>query len=283
MAASVGAMIRREIPPGRVADYARRAERDFDELWVVEDLSYAGGISQAATVLSATSVMVGHGIAPAPFRNPVALAMEWATLASMYPGRLACGIGHGVTAWMAQIGEAVPSPLALLGETITAVRSLLAGEVVTVAGRYVALDSVSLRFPPTQPPPVSAGVVGPKSLYLSGQVADGTILSEGHGPAEVERARQLIDAGGRQAGRSDPHRLTVFAAFYIGDPAGMAPPNPDALSGWEAVGSAPSRVARSLQSLIDAGADSVVLVPLGLGHEAQLRIAASAIVPRLAR
>jgi 5,10-methylenetetrahydromethanopterin reductase len=283
MAASVGAMIRREIRPDRVAAYAQRAERGFDELWVVEDLSYAGGISQAATVLAATSVMVGHGIAPAPFRNPAALAMEWAALASMYPGRLACGIGHGVASWMAQIGEAVPSPLALLGETITAVRSLLAGEVVAVAGRYVTLDSVSLRFPPTQPPPVSAGVVGPKSLHLSGQVADGTILPEGHGPAEVERARQLIDAGRKQVGRSAPHRLTVFAAFYIGDPAAMAPPNPDALSGWEAVATVPSQVARSLQSLVDAGADSVVLVPLGIDHEAQLHLAASAIVPRLVR
>ncbi len=51
----------------------------------------------AATVLQATErVVVGHGIAPAPFRNPAALAMEWATLATLHPGRFAAGLGHGV-------------------------------------------------------------------------------------------------------------------------------------------------------------------------------------------
>lgn len=148
MVTSIGAMIRRDVPPDRVAEFARLVQRGLDELWVVEDLSFAGGISQAAAVLDATTgVVVGHGIAPAPFRNPVALAMEWATLAAMFPGRFTAGIGHGIAAWMTQIGEAVDSPLTLLAETITAVRALLAGDTVTLHGRYVDLESIALRFP----------------------------------------------------------------------------------------------------------------------------------------
>ena len=279
---SIGAMIRRDVPPGAVVEHARLIQDGFDELWVVEDLPFAGGISQATAVLAATrDVVVGHGIAPAPFRNPAALAMEWATLAGLYPGRLAAGIGHGVQDWMAQIGERVDSPLTLLAETIEAIRRLLAGELVSIEGRYVHLDGVRLQFPPALVPPVSAGVTGPKSLRVSGRVADGTILSEGNGPAEVERALALIDRGKADTGRNDHHRLTVFAGFFAGDPRGLGPPPADAIPGWDAVATEPAGVVARLQLLIDAGADAVVLVPFGTDFAGQLQLASSEIVPQL--
>ena len=112
-------MIRRDIPPSVVPEHARRIQERFDELWVVEDLPYAGGISHAAAVLDATTnVVVGHGIAPAPFRNPVARAMEWATPAELHPRRFAGGIRHGIQGWMGQIDGQVESPLTLLRERL---------------------------------------------------------------------------------------------------------------------------------------------------------------------
>lgn len=287
---AVGAMIVRTIPPGNLPGHARSIAPGFDELWIVEDLPFAGGISQVMAVLDATAgvgggmgPVVGHGIAPAPFRNPAALAMEWATVAELHPGRFAGGIGHGVGSWMAQIGESVGSQLALLEETIDAVQRLLCGARVSIDGRYVHLDDVELVFPPGRPPLVSAGVLGPKSLTLSGRVAGGTILPEGQGPAEIEAARARIDDGRNAAGRSGHHRLTVFAGFYCGDPSGLGEPNPDAPVGWDAVGPEPEVVAAQLQMLVDAGADSVVLVPFGTDTVGQLRLAADLIVPELVR
>jgi len=91
---SIGAMIRREIAPEDEVAHAQFLAERFDEIWIVEDLPFAGGISQLAMVLAATEdVVVGHGIAPAPFRNPAALAMEWGTLERMFPGRVRCGLG----------------------------------------------------------------------------------------------------------------------------------------------------------------------------------------------
>jgi alkanesulfonate monooxygenase SsuD/methylene tetrahydromethanopterin reductase-like flavin-dependent oxidoreductase (luciferase family) len=281
---NIGAMIRRDVPPERMVAQAIAIESHFDELWVVEDLPFAGGISAAATVLAATdSSMVGHGIAPAPFRNPAVLAMEWAMLARLYPGRFIGGLGHGVQRWMEQIGARVDSPLTLLEETIAAVHRLLTGESVTVHGRYVRLDGVRLEFPPPTVPKVLAGVSGPKSLVLSGAVADGTLISEGHGPAEIARARELTDRGRARAGRSDPDHFTVFAGFYVGEPDGLAEPNPDAPKGWDAVGDEPGTVAARLQTLIEAGVDSIVLVPLGTDAEQQLQLAATEVVPQLVR
>lgn len=274
---NVGAMILRDIPPSEVVAHAQAIQGGFDELWVVEDLPFAGGISQAAAVLANTeSVIVGHGIAPAPFRNPAALAMEWATLSELFPERVACGIGHGVQSWMAQIGERVRSPLRLLEETIVAVTGLLRGESVTMDGTYVQLADITLKFPPAHVPVVSAGVVGPKSLALSGQVAGGTIMSEGHGPAEIAAALELI-------GPVEDHHLTLFAGFYCGDPSGLGEANPDAPVGWDAVADTPEAVGAKLQTTIDAGVDSLILVPFGADPQTQLQLAASEIVPLLRR
>ena len=283
---SIGAVIRRDIPPNKVVAHARAVQGGFDELWVIEDLRFAGGISQAAAVLAATDrIAVGHGIAPAPFRNPAALAMEWATLANVFPGRFIAGIGHGVQEWMKQIGNRVASPLTLLEETTSAVRRLLAGESVTTDGRYVQLEAIQLQYPPQRVPKVLAGVRGPQSLRLSGAVADGTVLPEGWGPEDIARARRLINQGREQAGRADPHHLTVFAGFYAGPLTGIAGDAPDAAVGfdWDAVSEDIDEVTALLQTLIDAGADSVVLLPFGQDTTSQLQLAAAEIVPMLLR
>ncbi|RZV46740.1 MAG: LLM class flavin-dependent oxidoreductase [Acidimicrobiales bacterium] len=282
--AHLGAMIRRDIPPEQILGHARSLAPLLDELWVVEDLPYAGGISQMTSILETTSnVIVGHGIAPAPFRTAAALAMEWGTLERLYPGRVACGLGHGVQSWMAQLGERVDSPLTLIGETCSVVRLLLAGEQVSISGRYVTATDVQLEFPPLNPPVVSLGVVGPKSLELAGEVADGTILPEGHGPAEIRAAKDRICHGQERAGREgEPHRITVFAAFHVG-PGDDIVRNPEAPVGFEAVDSEAAPVAEQLMTLFTAGADSVVLVPLTTDPIVALNRAAVDLVPLLRR
>ncbi len=280
---ALGAMLRRELPPARLAEVSRGVGHALDELWIVEDLPFAGGIAQAAVVLDATAeagITVGHGIAPAPFRTPAALAMEWATLAVMHPGRLHAGVGHGVQSWMAQLGEKVASPLTLLEETITITRSLLAGERVDAEGRYTTVRDVELVFPPETVPPVSAGVMGPRSLELAGRVADGTVLPEGRTPAEIAEAREHIDRGRTAAGRTDPHRLTVFVGFHCGSMDHLGPPPPpDAPEGHAIVTPDVDEAGAMLVELADAGADSLVLVPFDEDLERGLRVLAEVVVP----
>ncbi len=210
---SLGFIIRRENPPEYIRSYAQRVEAaGYDEVWLVEDCFFASGIASAATVLAATAtIQVGLGIVPAVARNAAFLAMEIATLVRLHPGRFLPGVGHGVTEWMRQIGALPTSQLAALEETLVAVRSLLRGEMYNAQGKYVSLENVQLEYPPAQVPPISAGVRGLRSLRLSGRVADGTILAEGAAPAYVSWAKEQIVHGMAEAGRSEPHRITVFA------------------------------------------------------------------------
>ena len=209
---NVGMCFDRSLPAPFVVEVAEALEAaGVDQLWVIEDCFYTAGISLAATALARTeSLTVGLGILPAVARNPAVTAMEIATLAQLAPGRLVAGIGHGVQEWMEQMGERTPSPLTTLEEAITIVRRLLHGETVTFDGSVFTMHDVTLDAPPEDPPPVLAGVRGPKSLALAGRVADGVVLAEGAGPTYV---RESIE----HAGSPDPFRVSVFTALAIGD------------------------------------------------------------------
>ncbi|MFD5747912.1 LLM class flavin-dependent oxidoreductase [Streptomyces sp. NPDC127033] len=273
----IGVMFDRDGRPEELAAYARAVEElGADDLWVVEDLAWAGSVSSATLALAATDrLRVGIGIMPAPLRNPALLAMELATLARVFPGRIIAGIGHGAPDWMAQVGAASPTKLALLEETITAVRSLLAGETTTVDGRTVHIDGVRLVHPPEVAPPLVAGVVRPRSLELSGRVADGTVMAEGQGPDVLKSALETIGKGRAAATPPRPHELIAFTHLYVDDRpdrvATATAPVVEEYTGW--LGIPPEEVflaagdaattARRIESLWDAGADTVVLRPVG--------------------
>ncbi|MEV7289373.1 LLM class flavin-dependent oxidoreductase [Streptomyces sp. NPDC093252] len=213
----IGVSVPRDLPAGEVVAFARRAEDlGFGELWVVEDLGYRGGLVQAATVLAVTTrIRVGVGLLPAAARNAAFAAMEIAALAQLHPGRLDITVGHGMPHWMRSVGAWPASPLTLLGEYITVLKGLLAGEEVRHTGRYVTVDGVRLDASalPGTVPEVLAGVRGPKSLAVSGAVADGTLLAEPVTPAYARWALARISA-------DRPHRLVAYnVAAVHPDPA----------------------------------------------------------------
>jgi 5,10-methylenetetrahydromethanopterin reductase len=299
----IGVMFRRHLPPERLAGFARRVEDEgFEELWVVEDCFWAGGMTAATAALAATDrLTVGLGIAPVVARNPAIAAMEVGGLARMFPGRLIAGLGHGVKGWMGQIGALPHSQLAALEETVVAVRRLLAGERVSVRGRHVLLDDVALVFPPDVVPPVVCGVTGPKSLELTGRAAEGALLPEGSSPAYV---RAAVERMGNPAATcavyvvfavsDDPLEAQTAARESLGGFArggrderlaqlGIFEEVPDAdVVRRYAVAGTPDDCAAAIRALERAGAQSIVLVPAGHDIEAQLTRAAREVLPLIA-
>lgn len=200
---------------------------------------------------------------------------------------------------MRQVGAWPASPLTMLSEYLDALRQLLAGERLTLRGRYVTLSDVRLDDPPSVPPPVLAGVRGPKSLTVAGRHAEGTILAEPVTPEYLRAARaQLAAPPGHHivgynvaAVDDDPAqaRMRVRSALaFAGDPA-WAPHTaplsfahelkelaararsteeltrllPDAWVDQLAVVGTPAHIRHRLEALHAAGANQLVLNPVG--------------------
>ncbi|MER7969385.1 LLM class flavin-dependent oxidoreductase [Streptomyces sp. NPDC096080] len=286
-----GAVFRPQLPPERLRSVVRLADASgLDQLWLWEDCFREGGISTAAAALAWTErVRIGVGLLPVPLRNVALTAMEAASLHRMFPGRPVLAVGHGVQDWMGQVGARAESPVTLLREHLTALRALLAGEQVTVDGRYVHLDGVALDWPPAAAVPVLAGATGPRSLRLTGEAADGTVLTSATSPDGVRAARRLVDQGREAAGwTGDPHEVVVYLLAATGQDAAdrlradLAAEGLDQVPGLGVAGDA-GAVAEAVLRLAEAGADTVVLQPTGdePDPEGFVRFAAEQVRPLL--
>lgn len=225
-------------PPERLRDVAVAAEdAGLDDLWLWEDCFAESGIAPAAAALAWTErIHVGIGLLPVPLRNVALTAMEIATLARMFPGRLLPGIGHGVLGWMGQVGARVGSPLTLLEEYGSGLRRLLDGENVTVSGRYVTLDDVELRWP-TPPPPLLVGAVGPKTLAVAGRIGDGGIFDGG--TTDLSASLGVARRARSKAGIERPFTAVAFLSV----PAGVGA----------------TELGDRVQALADQGADRIAV------------------------
>jgi alkanesulfonate monooxygenase SsuD/methylene tetrahydromethanopterin reductase-like flavin-dependent oxidoreductase (luciferase family) len=162
---------------------------------------------------------------------------------------------------------------------------------------------------------VVLGVRRRLGLRASGRSADGTVLAEPSPPAYIRWARERIDEGRAAAGRTDPHRLTVFvkgridadralarelvAAMVLSDgtavhltplgrdgeldelralvdPASVAARLPDDLLDELTAAGTVEQVAASLRAIAASGVDSIGFVPFGPDPNEQLRLLAQA-------
>ncbi|MEU5975000.1 LLM class flavin-dependent oxidoreductase [Streptomyces sp. NPDC047315] len=265
----LGAVFRPQLPPERLRPLARAADAaGLDELWLWEDCFLESGIATASAALAWTErLRVGIGLLPVPLRNVALTAMEVATLDRLFPGRLVLGVGHGLQSWMGQVGARVESPLTLLHEYLDALRALLRGERVTTRGRYVSLDAVALDWPPAVAPVVYAGALGPRTVRLTGEAADGTVLDASVSADGLRRARALIEEGRAAAGRPSAEHHPVVVYLHAATGPGAADRLQAELDRWDVdptglgVAGDAAAVAEAVQRLAEAGADTVVLQP----------------------
>jgi alkanesulfonate monooxygenase SsuD/methylene tetrahydromethanopterin reductase-like flavin-dependent oxidoreductase (luciferase family) len=209
-------------PPERLGAAAAAAEAaGLAQLWVWEDCFRESGIATATAVLATTSrLTVGIGLLPVPLRNVALTAMEIATLARLFPGRLTVGVGHGVLDWMGQVGARVESPMTLLREYTAALYALLHGQTVTANGRYVHLDNVALDWPPVVVPPLLVGGIRPRTVALAGELADGVIIPGGNSPQDIRAALGYFrDGRAVQADRHAGEDVVVFVSVPADGPA----------------------------------------------------------------
>lgn len=214
----VGLVLGSHMPAEGITRMARLAEElGYGELWFSEDCFFTGAMAGVTAALSVTERLpVGIGIVSAVTRHPALLAMELATMSRLYPRRVMPGVGVGVPAWLDQMGIRPRSPMSAVRECITNVRALLAGETVEFEGRVFQFHGVQLTHLPNERLPIYTGIVNENGLRLSGEIADGTVLSVLAGTDYVRWARKRIAEGAAvKAREAEPHRVVTYTLFSV--------------------------------------------------------------------
>lgn len=186
--------------------WAVEAERlGVDSMWTAEAWGF-DAVGPLAYLAGKTSrVRLGTGIMQVGSRTPAMVAMTALTLASLTNGRFILGLGSSgpqvIEGWH---GVPFRRPLQRLRETVEIVRKATSGERVTHDGKVYQLPlpdgegrALKTSAPPAQVP-IFLATLGPKTLELTGEIADGWIASS----FAADNAAPLLNAIRRGADRA---------------------------------------------------------------------------------
>lgn len=245
-------------PYGTTPHYDIQANENFFEALTV--LTYLAG--RTSRVHLGTSVLV------LPYRQPLVVAKQWATLDAFSGGRTILGVGAG---FMREQFEALGMDTfdrrgVATDEAIRILRAAWApGAEVSFAGEVYRFGPVRFLPKPARPggPPIWVGGNGRRAIRRAAELGDGW-HSVRIGPDQlrtgVATLHELLERNGRQAAN-----VVVSAKFRLYAP-GTGPrgePHASELSGSAEV------MAANLRSYRDAGLQYLVLDPTQHGAPAE--------------
>jgi len=189
-----GFALRDPLPWETYSGVVREAEAaGYRALFLPEIAGRDALVALGALAGETDALLLGTGIVPITSRSTLLTAMGAATVHERSGGRMLLGVGTG------DLGSGA---LDRLREEVGALRSLFAGEPVERKGHPVQL---SLR--PGSPVPIWISCLGPRSMRLAGEIADGALLNWCP-PERVAFARERIREGAESSGR-DPALVAV--------------------------------------------------------------------------
>ena len=193
-----------------------------------------------------TTIKLATGITLVPERNPLLLAKEIATLDRFSNGRFLFGIGAGWNREETEIfGGDFDHRWTQVRESVAVMKELWTKDEAEYHGRYYDFPLVKCNPKPVQKPhpPVILGGMAKNALRRVATWGDGWMPNR-ITPAELEKGRSMLDTLAAEMGR-DPASLTITV-----------------------YGQAPDR--ESVQSLLNAGADRVVVRPEHVDTEEEM-------------
>jgi len=184
----------------------RCEEAGFDAVGVVDSQMTARDLmvvlSQAATATRRVRLM--PAVTNPVTRHASVLASAARSLDDLAPGRIEVWMGRGGAA--VRLAGLRAGSIQQTRETIQAYRRLLTGEWDAFAGAHSHMDGA-------RHVPIYLAAAGPRALALAGEVADGVLLGVGLQPEALARARTLVEAGARAAGR-DPAQIEFVVSAH---------------------------------------------------------------------
>ena len=202
------------------AELVIQADRDGLDLFTVADHPYFGDKLDAYAL---TGFLLGQTmrisgmvtVTNQPSRPAPLLARTLTSLSTLSGGRIMLGIGAGGL-WdmiesfgVRRLGGA--AAVRAMAESITLVKALSGGgDPVTFDGEFYHVANLAPADAPT--PKIFTGSVGPKSLAVTGQLADGWVPPRGSDWASqlYRDSRPQIDAAATAAGRDPAEVATVY-------------------------------------------------------------------------
>ena len=281
------------------AFFQRADDLGLHSLWVIDRIFHTVNVLDPMTLLTCAAtvtsrVRLGTSVLLFALRNPVLMAKTTATLDYLSGGRLILGVSlGGRDNEFEPLGVSMQQRVSRLRENLTVMRKLWTEQNVTFQGRYYHLDQVNMEPKPVQKPgvPILMGGSVDAVLKRSAEEADGWIAGSRGTPETFHEAWQKVLAYARAAGKDVStlesgkllyidvgedriqcrDNLRTFTHAYYG-------PQYD-VDATGVFGSAKECTAK-IQEFIDAGAQNIILAPIGL-DVGQLRRLAREVVPAL--
>jgi len=190
--------------------YVVEAERlGVDCLWSAEAWGHDAATPLAFMAARTSRIRLGTGIMQAGTRTPALVAMTAMSLNAMSGGRFMLGLGVSgpqvIEGWH---GIRFEQPLQRMRETVEIVRRAARGERLAYKGKVYELplpggEGKALRSAAKPQPdiPIYLATLSPKSLEMTGEIADGW-LGTSFMPEHARVFFDHLEAGARRAGRT---------------------------------------------------------------------------------
>ena len=193
-----------------LVDYTIEADRmGVNQAWSAEAWGMDAIVPLAYLAAKTENIQLGTGIMQISSRVPSMMAMTAQSLDTVSNGRFNMGLGvSGPQVVEGLHGAAFGKPLSRLRECMAILRMALNGEKLQFEGEHYVLPRpggegkpIRLSQPPRPNLPIYLATLGPKSLQMTGELADGW-LGTSFVPEQSHVFLDDLSQGAANAGRS---------------------------------------------------------------------------------
>ncbi len=210
----------------QLVDYAVEADKmGVNHLWSAEAWGMDAIVPLAYMAAKTTNITLGTGIIQISSRVPSMIAMTTQSMATVSDNRFVLGLGvSGPQVVEGLHGAAFAHPLGRLRECVEIIRMGLNSERMQYEGKHYLLPRpggegkpIRLSQPPRPDLPIYLATLGPKSLEMTGELADGwlgTSFIPEHADVFLEPLKKGLEKSGRSFQDLD---IQVGGSFEVSD------------------------------------------------------------------
>jgi probable F420-dependent oxidoreductase len=261
---------------------AERAEAlGFSDLWVTENtldhvFSFDPGLILTYAAAVTTRIRLGVAVVVLPVHNPSHVANQFATLDYVSNGRAILGLGLGREHHYAEFQIPKEHRLRRFREGVEIIKALWTQPKVDYAGSIYRLERAGMVIKPVQKPhpPIWLGGNHPDAVRRAAKLGDGWMAAGGSTTADFGKSVQILRAELEKLGR-DPATFPISKRVFlsVAERSDIAKAELDRwFSGvYHRPGGAdagdihgtPAQVREQVEALVAAGANHLLLNPVG--------------------